>query len=241
MRDAVLKARDLVKSYNARRVCDVNALEVFRGETLAVVGPSGAGKSTLLRLLAFLEAPDAGEIVFDGERFNGAKTPGIERRRRIAVVFQHPALLNRSVRDNVRYGLKTRGLKNDARVDDTLKLLNIQSLANANAKNVSGGEAQRVALARALVLNPEVLLLDEPTANLDPYHVGVIEAALKEEQRRGATLVLVTHNLAQAKRLAHRVALMLDGKLIEVNETERFFTSTEDARAASFVRGEMIW
>jgi tungstate transport system ATP-binding protein len=115
-------------------------------------------------------------------------------------------------------------------------------LAHQRARTLSGGEAQRVALARAIVLRPDVLLLDEPTANLDPYNVGLIEEIIQRRNReQGTTLVLVTHNVFQAKRLAHRVALMLEGSIVEVTDVETFFESPEDPRTAAFVRGEMVY
>jgi tungstate transport system ATP-binding protein len=118
----------------------------------------------------------------------------------------------------------------------------LSALARQQARTLSGGEAQRVALARAIVLQPDVLLLDEPTANLDPYNVGLIEEIVKGLNRQqGTTLVLVTHNVFQAKRLAHRVALVLEGQLVEVTEIETFFESPQDPRTAAFVRGEMVY
>jgi tungstate transport system ATP-binding protein len=115
-------------------------------------------------------------------------------------------------------------------------------MARQRARTLSGGEAQRVALARAIVLQPDVLLLDEPTANLDPYNVGLIEDIVQALNRqREATMVLVTHNVFQAKRLAHRVALLLEGQIVEVSDVETFFESPRDPRTAAFVRGEMVY
>jgi tungstate transport system ATP-binding protein len=123
-----------------------------------------------------------------------------------------------------------------------LALVGLTTLAKANAHKLSGGEMQRVALARALVIRPAVLLLDEPTANLDPYNVGLIEDIVRRQNReQGTAIVLVTHNVFQAKRLARRVGLMLGGKLIEVSVTEKFFDSPADPRTAAFVRGEMVY
>lgn len=214
-------------------------LDVSSGELLAILGPSGAGKSTLLRLLNFLEPSDAGTILFDGQPL--PHTPPPQLRRRVTTVFQKPALLNRSVRDNVAYGLRLRGESPDGRVEDALARMDLTALAGAPVHRLSGGETQRVALARALVLRPDVLLLDEPTANLDPYNVALIEAMVREQNTRfGVTVVLVTHNVFQARRLAGRVGLLLNGKLIEVAPTADFFESPRDPRTAAFVKGEMI-
>ncbi|MBI4216727.1 MAG: phosphate ABC transporter ATP-binding protein [Chloroflexi bacterium] len=233
----------VIKRYGPREVCAIDSLEVKRGEVLGIMGPSGAGKSTLSRLLAFLEAPTAGAIYFHGLRLNGALRPTLEERRRVTMVFQEPVLLNTSVQANVAYGLKLRGERHaEERIGQALSRVGLLPLAKAAARTLSSGEAQRVALARALVLEPQVLFLDEPTANLDPYNVGLIEeliAALNRE--RGTTMVLVTHNVFQAHRLAHRVAFMLEGRIVEVGGTEDIFTHPKDARTAAFIRGEMIY
>ncbi len=144
---------------------------------------------------------------------------------------------------NVRYGLQLRGARNvSAQTQAALEQVRLGDMANQRALTLSGGEAQRVALARALVLQPDVILLDEPTANLDPYNVGLIEEIVRTINKDlGTTIVLVTHNVFQARRLAHRVALLLDGRIAEVAETETFFTAPEDPRTAAFVRGEMVY
>ncbi len=219
---------------------DIEQLTISRGETFAIVGPSGAGKSTLLRLLNFLEAPTAGVILFDGQPV--PPDPPLTLLRRVTTVFQRPILLNRSVRDNVAFGLRLRGLSLDGRVDETLDRVGLMPFAHQPAQKLSGGELQRAALARALVLDPEVLLLDEPTANLDPYNVGLIESIVREQNReRGTTVVLVTHNVFQARRLAIRVGLLLEGKVVEVAPVEQFFESPRDPRTAAFVRGKMVY
>jgi tungstate transport system ATP-binding protein len=163
-------------------------------------------------------------------------------RRQVITVFQRPVLLRSSVRANVAYGLGLRGERSDGRVDEMLTRVGLEQLANAPATKLSGGEMQRVALARALVVNPAVLLLDEPTANLDPYNVGLIEEIVAKNNRdRGTTVVVVTHNVFQAKRLAQRVGLMLGGRLVEMAETKQFFDAPSDPRTTAFVRGEMVY
>ena len=127
------------------------------------------------------------------------------------------------------------------RVRQALELVGLGHLSRARAPTLSGGERQRVALARALAVGPDVLLFDEPTANLDPYNVGVIEQLIARVNREGATVVMVTHNVFQARRLCHRAALMLDGKLVEIGEKEEIFTRPGDPRTAAFVRGEMVY
>lgn len=214
-----------------------------RGEILCIVGPSGAGKSTLLRLLDFLEEPTSGRIWFDGYVVNGKGPPPLDLRRRVTTVFQRPVLLSTTVYDNVAYGLKIRGERQiKHRVAEALAQVGLSELATTPVRTLSGGEAQRVALARALVIEPEVLLLDEPTANLDPANVALIERIVRQvNEERGTTIVLVTHNVFQARRLAHRVALLLDGRIVELAPTRTFFESPRDRRTEAFVRGDMVY
>jgi tungstate transport system ATP-binding protein len=235
---------NLSQTYNGRLILQIERLEIYAGEILALVGPSGAGKSTLLRQLNFLEQPTAGYLTFESSKLNGV-IPPLEVRRKVTTVFQQPLLLNRSVAANVAYGLKLRGQHKkvvDQAVVQALARVGLTKLASEPARTLSGGEAQRVALARALVIQPTVLLLDEPTANLDPYNVNLIEEIIAEVNRDWATsVVLVTHNVFQAKRVAHRTGLLLEGRLIEIADTSTFFNAPTDPRTAAFVRGEMVY
>lgn len=239
--DAVYELSNLQKAYAGRTVVDIERLDVEPGEILAVVGPSGAGKSSLLRMLNFLEYPDKGELRYLGKPV----TPGLpmEERRQVTTVFQRPALLHDSVENNIRYGLKLRGLTDShEQVQGVLERMGLAPLRRSQARTLSGGEAQRVALARAIVLRPTVLLMDEPTANLDPYNVGLIEEVTREiNQAQQTTIILVTHNVFQARRLANRVALMLNGRIIEIAPTHPFFENPSDPRTRAFVQGEMIY
>lgn len=241
--NALYHLHDVTVRYGSRTVLSVDDLAIHRGEVLAIVGPSGAGKSTLLRLLNFLQPPTSGEVRFDGVTFSANKAAPLAMRRRVTTVFQRPVLLKRSVEANVAYGLRLRGQRNGAdAIRTTLAEVGLAELANQPARTLSGGEAQRVALARAMVLRPDALLLDEPTANLDPYNVGLIEqivARLNREQ--GTTIVLVTHNVHQARRLAQRVLFLLDGRAVEIADTRTFFEAPADARTGAFVRGEMVY
>src|SRR5262245_52636727 len=231
----------VAQAYAGRTVLDVERLDVHAGEVLCLVGPTGAGKSTLLRLLAGLERPAAGRLSFGRHRLDeGALPLGVQRT--LTLVFQRPLLLAGTVRANVEYGLRLRRAPNRAaRAQAALERLGLAALASRTARTLSGGEAQLVALARALALEPEVLLLDEPTAHLDPARVALVEGVLQEVHRRGtATVVWATHNLFQARRVAGRVALLLDGRLVEAAPAEAFFTAPQDPRTAAFVRGEMV-
>jgi tungstate transport system ATP-binding protein len=241
---AQYELRGLRKAYGAgpaaRTVVDIAALDIQPGEILAIVGPSGAGKSTLLRLLNFIEAPSAGTITFAGRLV--AAEPPREVLRQVTTVFQRPVMLSGSVRDNVGFGLRLRGQATTARVEVALANVGLTHLAEQSARKLSGGEAQRTALARALVLQPQVLLLDEPTANLDPYNVGMIEEIIRAQNAvHGTTVVVVTHNVFQARRLAQRAAFLLAGRLVEMAPVEAFFNAPADSRTGAFVRGEMIY
>lgn len=243
MSDVLYELDSVSKVYDGRRVLGIDALTVRRGEILAIVGPSGAGKSTLLRLLNFLEAPTDGTIIFEAQHFNSRRLPSLDVRRRITTVFQRPMLLKRTVRANVAYGLHVRGIRDvQSAVDGVLAQVGLDALHAQSARQLSGGEAQRVALARAMILRPEVLLLDEPTANLDPHNVAQIESIVRQlNQVEETSIVLVTHNVFQARRLADRVALLLNGELVEVAASRVFFESPSDARTAAFVAGDMIY
>lgn len=223
-----------------RAVLDLEALDILSGEILVIVGPSGAGKSTLLRLLNFLEPPTAGSLVFAGRAVSG-EAP-IALLRQVTTVFQRPVMLSGSVRDNVAFGLRLRGQAAATAVDEALERVGLRDLASQAATRLSGGEMQRIALARALVLKPRVLLLDEPTANLDPYNVGLIENIVREQHAaHGTTVVMVTHNVFQARRLAQRAAFLLAGRLVESAPVTEFFNAPQDARTGAFVRGEMVY
>lgn len=243
MNEPVYTIEHLEHGYDGRTVLSIDTLAVNTGEILALVGPSGAGKSTLLRLLGLLEIPSSGTITLN---LDDQPTPTIhatlETRRQITMMFQRPYLLSRSVLHNVAYGLKIRGEQSTAAVDMILQRVALSDLKQAQAMLLSGGEMQRVALARALVTEPRVLLLDEPSANLDPYNVRLIEDLIREQnERHNTTIVLVTHNIFQAQRLADRVALLLDGRIIEVTPTNTFFNHPQDERTRRFISGEFVY
>lgn len=226
--------------YGDRRVLQIDRLDILEGQIFCLIGPSGAGKSTVLRLLQFLERPTAGQVVFEG-RPAGPDLP-LSLRRQVTTVFQRPIVLDASVRSNVSYGLQVRGCQDDrGEVERLLGALGLDHLATMPARRLSGGEMQRVALARALAFEPRVLLLDEPTANLDPRNVRLVEQLIAERRSRGATIVLATHQVFQARRLADRMALLLDGSIVEVGPTASLLDAPRDLRTRAFLNGEMIY
>lgn len=232
---------NVTQAYDGRIVLNLPQLTINQGEILALVGPSGAGKSTLLRLLNFLEQSQTGQITFDGQ--TTTPTLPIEQKRRVTTVFQNPLLLKRSVIQNLQYGLSLRGIKaTDAAIETALQQVGLEALGRQSAKKLSAGEAQRAALARALIIQPDILLLDEPTANLDPQNVRLIEKIITDvNQSRQTTIIIVTHNIFQARRIAHRTALLMNGRLIEIAPTEKLFTQPEQEETAVFLRGDFIY
>jgi len=228
--------------YGGVNVLTVEDLAVRRGEILAVIGPNGSGKSTLLRIMALLERPAAGEIRWDGRPVDA--TDGLDVRRRMAVVFQQPLLADMTAAENIGLGLRFRGVTTadrQARVARWLDRFGISALAERRAATLSGGEAQRVALARALVLDPELLLLDEPFSGLDqPSRASLIPdlAAILRDDR--VTTVLVTHDRAEAQALGDRVAVLIAGRLRQLDETAAVFRSPVSEDVARFVGVETI-
>jgi tungstate transport system ATP-binding protein len=239
---AVLAVEGLRVAYGGVFVLEVPALEVRAGEALAVIGPNGSGKSTLLRVLALLERPEAGTVRFHGRPVDAGDALAV--RRRMAVVFQEPLLADGSVADNVALGLAFHGVAAAARgprVARWLERLGVAALAGRRAHTLSGGQAQRVALARALVLEPEVLLLDEPFAGLDePTRAGLVPELGRILRQDRVTTVLVSHDRAEAQALADRVAVLLDGRLGQVDDTARVFWAPASEAVARFVGVETI-
>ena len=230
--------RGLVVQRNQRDALTIDSLEIARGETLAVVGPNGAGKTTLLLALARLIQPSRGQILFDGRQLQ--EWDALEYRRRLSFVFQDPLLLDATVEGNVALGLRFRGIgpgEIRLRTGRWLAQLGIEHLAGRRASRLSGGEAQRVALARAFVLEPQLLLLDEPFSSLDPQTrarlLDELSALLAADHR---TAIFVTHNLKEAARLGHRVAVIVDGRLRQVGPARQIKARPADEAVAAFLR-----
>jgi tungstate transport system ATP-binding protein len=224
------------KIINGKEIVRIEDLKVKEGELFVVVGPSGAGKSTLLRIMHLLEPITEGELSFMDSAVDWPVP--ISRRRVISMLFQRPEFISGNVSKNVNFPLRVRNIANHTYSKDILGQLNISSFADTIVNTLSGGEQQRVALARALVVKPKVLLLDEPTANLDPNNVEIIEEMIIELHGKGTTIVMVTHNVLQAKRLGTRVGMMSEGEMIEVAAVEEFFSDPRDTRTQAFLRNE---
>jgi molybdopterin-binding protein len=233
---SVYSLRDVSKVFGSVRALDSVSLEVAEGECLGVIGQSGAGKTTLLRILAGLEEPTSGGVSFRGVTLSASTA--LEMRRKATMIFQSPLFLKGDVYMNMAYGLRLRGTPDDAiksKVEECLDRVRLPGYGDRAARKLSGGEQQRVALARALVLDPAVLLLDEPTSNLDPANAKVVSAII-EEEAQGRTVVVSTHDLDLIRRLTTRTVYLDGGRVTEVGApteivsitrlTENLFTGT---------------
>lgn len=212
-------------------------LQVEKGERLIVLGPNGAGKSLLLRLCHGLLTPDRGRVIW------GDHAPQT-RPAAQAMVFQHPVLLRRSVWANLDYALSLQKVARAARgdlIDTALRRFGLSAQTKQGARLLSGGEQQRLALARVWLCRPEILFLDEPTAALDPSATRQIEEIISAFNDEGMTIVMTTHHLGQARRLAQRVAFLDRGRLREITPAPQFFASAQTAQARAFLAGDLLW
>jgi len=239
---SLVEFKNVVKRYGEILSIDRLSLKVERGETLAVVGPNGAGKTTLLRLMAGLEDPTDGEIYFEGVKLDRNNIQEI--RRRSTMVFQRTLLFETNVYNNVAYGLKLRRYSKSEirdRVEEALSVVKMESYENRLPKDLSGGEQQRISLARALALDVDILILDEPTANLDPENTTIIEETILHASRgKMVTIVIATHNILQAERLTDKLAFLYNGRLAEIGRTQELLLTPSEF-LASFMRRENVF
>ncbi|MGQ9781459.1 MAG: ABC transporter ATP-binding protein [Nitrososphaeria archaeon] len=240
----MIEVRNVWKSFGDRSVLQGVSFKAEEGRVFCIVGPNGSGKTTMLRIIDMLDQADKGEVLFHDVNILSLKeNEKAPYRRRMAVVFQQPTLYNMKVYENIALGLKIRGFNKaliEQKVQDSLNAVGLLEYVGKHAYTLSGGEAQRLCLAMALALEPEILLLDEPTANLDPANIFVVEKMVRDYAKKGGTVIYTTHNMFEAKRLADRVALLMDGSIIEEADSEDFFNNPKDERAAKFVGGEIV-
>jgi tungstate transport system ATP-binding protein len=234
----LIEINNLQIKRNEQLALEIPSLSIQRGETLTVVGPNGAGKSTLLLALARLLRPSAGDILYEGKSLK--EWDELEYRRKISFVFQAPLLMDMTVEQNVGLGLKFRGTPKEEvreRVGKWMKQLGVESLAKRRAGQLSGGEAQRVSLARAFVLDPVLLLLDEPFSALDPpTRAKLIEDLTSLLIKDHRTAVFVTHNLNEAAKLSHRIAVIVGGMLRQVGPARQIKAKPADEAVAAFLQ-----
>ena len=223
----MLRAEALRFEARGRVLLEGVTVGLAAGPPSFIIGPNGAGKSVLLRLLHGLLHPSGGEI---------RRAPGL----REAMLFQKPVLLRRSVARNIGHALELAGLADDGRIGRSLDAVGLLHLANRPARRLSGGEQQRVALARALALGPDILFLDEPTASLDPSATRIVEEVIARRAAAGMKVVMTTHDLHQARRLAGEVLFLHRGRLIEQTPAPRFFRDPRSGEARRFLDGGIL-
>lgn len=237
-------------------------LSLSRGNISVLMGPSGSGKTTLLRLINLLEEPSSGDVIHQFDGGTNEETPDqLALRRKMGFVFQEPALFDSSVGGNVAYGIMTRdGFLNhfwrktqkiipflksnhdevEEKVSKALGRVGLAGFQDRSVRSLSAGEHRRVSLARSLVTEPELLLLDEPTGNLDPRNTAVVEDIIREILSQNTTIFLASHDMHQAKRIGEGVYLLLDGDIVEGGPAKQIFNSPEDHRTEDFINGKLI-
>ena len=229
-----LELTQVCYAVNGRTIIDCVSADITAGPRTVILGPNGAGKSVLMRLCHGLLEPTAGHIAWRGNSNN--------RSGRQSMVFQRPMMLRRSALANVIYGLKLAGFSAREcalRAHDVLEAVGLERQADRPARTLSGGEQQRLALARAWASGPEVLFLDEPTANLDPGSTRDVESIIGAIRATGTKIIMTTHNLGQARRLGDEILFLSRGRLVERSPVDRFFQQPTTAEAAAFISGEM--
>ena len=228
-----LEIKRLVRDYGTKRVLDLEEVTIEKGTRTAIIGPNGAGKSTLLNIVSRIDSASEGEVVYESE------DP-----RLVTQVFQQPYMLRTSVERNIQYPLRLRNWPEDRmkkRSDELMEELGLLDLRNQKAWRLSGGETQKVALARALSFQPSLLLLDEPTANIDPATTAEIEEMLlKINREEGTTILFVTHNLAQARRVCNRLLFLDKGKLVESGDCQEILRNPAEEKTRRFIAGELL-
>lgn len=231
-----LRVHELVFAARGKTILDGLSFEVLHGARTVILGPNGAGKSVLLRILHGLLQPAGGSVSWNG------MSPA-QARRRQGMVFQRPVVLRRSVIANLRHALAVRGVPRDeraARAAQALRVAGLEDRARQSARTLSGGEQQRLAIARAWALQPQVLLLDEPSSNLDPDAVAAIEKMILAVEAEGTRVIMTTHDIGQARRLADEVMFIHRGRLLEHDSAEAFFAGPSDPAAARFIGGGLL-
>jgi tungstate transport system ATP-binding protein len=233
LKQPALSLHELRYSVGDTPILQPLSLQIQAGTRTVVLGPNGAGKSVFLRLVHGL-LPSLADAV----KIGNADPFSVQ-----SMVFQRPVMLRRSVLDNVRFALEVAGSAGDtrARAMQALQLVGLSHLAGKPARRCSGGEQQRIALARAWCVRPAWILLDEPCANLDPGATRQVEAIVQQMHEQGASILMTTHDLGQARRLADRILFLHRGRLLEDAPAERFFTAPAAEQARAFIKGELVW
>jgi len=241
---ALIEVMNLCQQYGEQPILSNINLSIERGEVFALIGPTGAGKTTLLRLLDLLDEPTSGKIVFDGVDTAAPAKVRLAMRRRMAFVLQKPVVFNLSVQDNIACALRWRGFRGSRlkeKAEHIIDVVGMSDYRDRNARHLSGGEVQRVAIARAMATEPEVLLLDEPMANLDPLSAARIEELISSIIKSyAATIIMATHDLPQGQRLADRIGVLMNGELLQTGSARDVFALPRNREVAEFVGVENV-
>jgi tungstate transport system ATP-binding protein len=234
----IISVKNLDKSFGETSALNGINLDIEEGGIITLVGVNGSGKTTLLRILAGLDEPTRGEILY-----REMKISAKEMRRIATLVFQKSVMFNRNVFENISFGLKARGFRKeqiDSKVLEALEYVGLKNFEKRRAKRLSGGEQQRIALARAFVCNPKLLLLDEPTSNLDPANAIIIENFIKKvSEKKDSSIIVSTHNLFQAKRISTKIAHIYRGEILDSGVPRDFFSNPKNNITKSFLNGEL--
>lgn len=234
----LLEIEKVFKEYEGKNILEDINLHLKRGTTLGIIGPTGCGKTTLLRIIDLIEKPSSGKIYFEGIDVSKSTKEELKYRRNIGMVFQKPVVFKGTVLENIQYGLDVRGTTSKSTRDKIMELLESLGLGgyeDRKASTLSGGETQRIALARAMIIEPEILMLDEPTANLDPLSTGKIESMLEDIRRKNeTTTIMATHNLIQGQRLCDEIAI-INHRIYQIGRPEEIFRRPKNSFVADFV------
>ncbi len=241
---ALIETVNVFQNYDGIEVLKNVNLKIDRAEIFALIGPTGAGKTTLIRILDLIDPPYSGKLFFDGVDVTTRGVDQLEARRRMSYVQQRPLVFTMNVYDNIACGLRWRHMKSaiiKRKTNEALELVGMTSYKDRHAKTLSGGETQRVAVARALVTEPEVLFLDEPTANMDPVSTAKIEEVLAHIiNERKTTIIMTTHNMSQGQRMASRLGVLINGELLQTGSVNDIFNQPQNREVAEFVGVENI-
>ncbi len=224
----------LILHAGRKTLLDNISVHITQPGITAIMGPNGAGKSLFIRCLHGLSQPDSGQISFAGQAIRDS------HRLRQSLIFQRPVLLRRTVRQNLKFVHALRPAQNYGDIETALETVGLSELADQPTKQLSGGEQQRLALARALMTCPDILFLDEACANLDPASAAQIEALLLEARKKGQKIILITHDIAQARRLADDLIFLHQGQLCEHSLAKDFFERPESAAARAYLDGKIL-